>query len=254
MPLFADRAICLRKFEYSETSQILSLFGREQGLTRVLAKGAHRRTKAGASKFGGGVDLLEEGQADYIHDTNRELGTLTEWSLAEGHLALRQNLRGLYLGLYAAELVGMLIQEHDPHPNLFDRLSVLLGELTTSAREEAFVAFELDLLRESGYAVRLATCCACGRPIGDRQGRYFSLSRGGAVCRDCETAIPDRQSVDPRLLGLMQMIQRLPRVNAKVARLPRLTRHQTDPVNRLLAGHIQHVAGKRVRLGKYVLS
>jgi DNA repair protein RecO (recombination protein O) len=253
MPLFADRAICLRKFEYSETSQILSLFGREQGVVRVLAKGAHRRTKAGASKFGGGVDLLEEGQAVFIHDTNRDLGTLTEWSLAEGHLALRRNLRGLYLGLYAAEMVGMLIQEHDPHPNLFERLGVLLGELTTAAREEAFLAFELDLLREAGYGVRLSTCCVCGRPIADRQGRHFSPSRGGAVCRDCEGTVPDRLSVDPRLLGLMRMVQRLPRVGGTVERLPRLTRHQSDPVNRLLAGHIQHVAGRRVRVGDYVL-
>mgnify|MGYP001552366906 CR=1 FL=1 len=30
MPLVSDRCICLRKFEYSETSQILTLFSREE--------------------------------------------------------------------------------------------------------------------------------------------------------------------------------------------------------------------------------
>ncbi len=252
MPLFADRGICLRKFEYSETSQILTLFGRERGIVRVLAKGAHRRTKAGASKFGGGIDLLEEGQALYIHDTNRDLGTLTEWALNEGHLALRRNLRGLYLGLYAAELVGMLIEERDPHPPLFDRLHGLLAALTTDAREEAFLAFELDLLREAGYGLRLGTCSACGRRLEQR--RYFSPARGGAVCRDCEAGVPDRLSVDSRLLGLLAMIQRLPRVDGAVERLPRLTRHQTDPLNRLLAAHIQQVAGKPGRMQSYILA
>src|SRR6476646_11253288 len=108
MPLVNDRCICLRKLQYSETSQILTLFARDHGITRVIAKGAHRRTKAGASKFDGGVDLLDVGDAVFTGDPGRDLGTLTEWSLRDGHRALRSSLRGLYLGIYAAELVGTL--------------------------------------------------------------------------------------------------------------------------------------------------
>ena len=59
MALVSDRCVCLRKVAYSETSQILLLFARNHGLVRVIAKGAHRTTKAGASKFGGGIDLLD---------------------------------------------------------------------------------------------------------------------------------------------------------------------------------------------------
>src|SRR5580700_7895306 len=99
MPLLQDRCICLRKLEYSETSQILTLFAREHGLQRLIAKGAHRKTKAGASKFGGGVDLLEVGGAVFTHRPERELATLTEWDLREGHPELRRSLRGIYLGL-----------------------------------------------------------------------------------------------------------------------------------------------------------
>ena len=90
MPLVTDRSICLRKTEYSETSQILTLFTREHGLLRVIAKGAHRRTKAGASKFDGGVDLLDIGSAVFSHDLAKDLSTLCEWGLREGHLALRK--------------------------------------------------------------------------------------------------------------------------------------------------------------------
>src|SRR4051794_32213870 len=115
MPLVRDRSICLRKVEYSETSQILTLFGREHGIVRVIAKGAHRRTKVGASKFGGGVDLLDIGDAVFTHASEKDLGTLCEWGLREGHLELRKKLRSMYLGLYASELVGTLLEEHDPH-------------------------------------------------------------------------------------------------------------------------------------------
>src|SRR5215213_569910 len=85
MALARDRCVCLRKVEYSETSQILLLFGREHGLLRVIAKGAHRRTKAGSSKFDGGVDLLDVGDAVFTFDPARDLNTLTEWGLREGH-------------------------------------------------------------------------------------------------------------------------------------------------------------------------
>src|SRR5437870_1480523 len=149
MALQSDACICLRKVEYSETSQILTLLSRTHGIFRAIAKGAHRKTRAGASRFGGGVDLLDLGQGVFTHDPARELATLTEWQLTEGHLALRGNLRALYLGQYAAELVFSMLEEHDPHPEIFDRLQHALEELATERIEEAFLAFELDLLREA---------------------------------------------------------------------------------------------------------
>jgi DNA repair protein RecO (recombination protein O) len=253
MALVSDRCICLRKTEFSETSQILTLFSRDHGITRVIAKGAHRRTKAGASKFDGGIDFLDVGEAVFSHDPARELTPLCEWKLREGHLALRKTLRGIYLGLYAGELVGRLIEEHDPHVELFDRLERTLPELATSRREEAFLAFQLDLLRDSGYLAELFCCVSCGSTSDDRGPLYFSSARGGVICRNCEGAIPDRISIDPRLLRLLQGVLRLPRANGSPQRLPQLTRHQTDPINRMFADQIQHTLGRAMRLPRYVL-
>jgi DNA repair protein RecO (recombination protein O) len=254
MALAQDRCIALRKIEYSETSQILVLFARGHGLLRVIAKGAHRRTKAGASKFDGGVDLLDVGDALFTFAPERELNLLTEWTLVEGHLDLRRSLRGMYLGQYAAELTSLLFEEHDAHSAHFDRLELLIGELATPRAEEAFLAFELDLLRESGYLPELAGCGGCGLPIGDRDAAsYFSPARGGVVCRNCEGAVPDRMEMDLRLLRLVQGVLRLSQANGTATRLPRLTRHQTDPINRIFANHVEHQLGKRLRLPRYVL-
>src|SRR5207244_2981136 len=107
MALTRDRCLCLRKVEYSETSQILPLLGRAHGLMRLIAKGAHRRTKAGASKFDGGLDLLDLGDAVFSLRLEKDLATLTEWSLRDGHLELRGDLRALYLGQYAGELCSL---------------------------------------------------------------------------------------------------------------------------------------------------
>ncbi len=249
MPLAADRCICLRKTEYSETSQIVTLFGREHGILQLIAKGAHRRTKAGASRFDGGIDLLDSGQAVFTGDASHELATLTEWKLSEGNLGLRKQLRGLYLALYAGELLGTLIEERDPHPAVFDALENLLPLLGTTQREEAFLAFQLDLLRESGFLPELGICVACSSEPDSRGVVGFSPARGGIVCSRCRDSFPDAMSLDIRLLRLIQQI--LP--SADRNRLPRLTRHQTDPVNRILSAHIEHALGKRLRVTQYVL-
>jgi DNA repair protein RecO (recombination protein O) len=247
MALVQDRCICLRKVEYSETSQILTLFAREHGLLRVIAKGAHRRTKVGASKFGGGLDLLDVGDAVFSHAPERDLPPLTEWTLCDGLLELRGNLRAIYLGSYAAELVLSLIEEHDPHPALFDRLLAVLGDLSTPRLEQGFLAFELGLLRETGYAPHLQSCVACGGKLDERERTFISPTRGGAICRNCEGATPDRNEIDPRLLRLACNLLRM-------ERLPQLTRHQTDPLNQMLARHIEHALSRRLRMPQYILN
>jgi DNA repair protein RecO (recombination protein O) len=253
MPLTRDRCLCLRKVEYSETSQILLLFSRHHGLLRAIAKGAHRRTKAGASKFDGGVDLLDLGDAVFTHDPQRDLSTLTEWHLTDGHLSLRNNLRALYLAQYAAELVASLLEEHDAHPDLFDRLEHTLDELATARAEESFLAFQLDLLRETGYLPELSACVVCAELLDDRHPSHFSPSRGGIVCQPCLPSTSDKLYLDPRLLRLIQAIIKLPRTNGTAHRLPKLTRHQTDPLNLLFSRHVQHTLSRPLRLAPYVL-
>ena len=254
MALTRDRCLCLRKVEYSETSQIVTLLGRAHGLMRLVAKGAHRRTKAGASKFDGGLDLLDLGDAVFSLRLEKDLATLTEWSLRDGHLELRSNLRALYLGQYAAELCSLLIEEHDPHPALFDRLEQTLRELHTPRQEEVFLAFQLDLFREAGYLPNLAACANCGLAFSDRDPLWsFSPYRSGIVCRNCEGVAPDRIPMDPRLVSMVGHLLRLPRQNGALQRLPRLTRHQTDPLNRVFAEHMQHTLSRKLRLARFVL-
>jgi DNA repair protein RecO (recombination protein O) len=244
--------LCLGKTEYSETSQVLTLFSRDHGIVRVLAKGAHRRTKAGAGRFDGGIDLLDLGDGVFTEDPRADLATLTEWKLANGHLELRRSLRGLRLALYAAELVSLLIEIRDPHPDLFDGLVRTIPELATDRREEALLAWEMDLLKQSGYLPELFACVSCRAKPAEGKLFFFSPSRGGLICPKCEASFPDRLRIDSRLLRLAQSILTLPRAGGVAQRLPRLTRAQTDPLNRLLVEHITYTLGKRLRTASYV--
>jgi DNA repair protein RecO (recombination protein O) len=252
MPLASSRAICLRKTEYSETSQILTLLTRDQGIIRAIAKGAHRRTKAGASRFDGGIDILDLGDAVFTADTSRELAILTDWKLQDGHLGLRKNLRSLYLAIYAADLVSTLLEEHDPHSEVCDMLQKILVDLATPSLEETFLAFQLDLLQEAGFTPEFGICVNCSKPISDRDDVYFSPSRGGVVCRNCHVTFADRIPFDIRLLRLIRMIQSP--TSGQPRRLPRLTRHQTDPLNNILIEHLEYSLGRPPNSAYYILA
>ena len=52
----------------------------------------------------------------------------------------------------------------------------------------------------------------------------------------------------------MQYVLNMPKPNGTPRRLPGLTRHQTDPINRMLAEHVEHTLGRRLRLPRFVLS
>lgn len=250
MPFVRDRCICLRKVEYSETSQILSLFGKNHGIVRVIAKGAHRKTKAGAGKFSGGIDLLDVGIALFTNRPDSDMATLTEWELCEGHLELRKTLRGLYLGFYAAELVSLLIEQNDPHPDLFHHLERTLIELGGRRTEQAFVAFQIDLLRETGYLPELGLCAQCGQTVEQTGTVSFVPSCGSVVCRSCTGAFTQTTRIDARVLGVLRYVMKVNSHDSR--RLPALSRHQTDPINRVIADHVEHVLGQRLRSRRFV--
>ena len=135
-------------------------------------------------------------------------------------------------------------------------MEATLLELPGERREQAFLAFEMDLLRETGYLAELFSCALCRHPVADLEEAelaYFSPGRGGVVCRNCEGAVPDRAGLDPRLLRLARGVLRLPRNGDAAQLMPQLSRRHTDPLNKLFADHVEHTLGRRLQLAKYVV-
>ena len=195
-----DEAVVVRLTEFSETSQIVTLFGAAHGQLRLIAKGARRSTK---KHFAAGLDLLELGDVGFLPaHGDAQLGTLTDWGQRETFSGVRRELIRLYGALYAVELVAALTEEADPHPELFQ---ALVGTLRALAGDEpaapCLPAFQSDLLRAIGYAPNLEECVSCHRPAARGGPVYFSGGAGGLLCRDCEGQHVEKWRVPPRLVG-----------------------------------------------------
>lgn len=200
MPIERDQAIVLRLNDYSETSQIATLFTPRFGRLRVLAKGIRRGTK---QRFAVGLDLLERGEVGFAPaHGDSSLGTLADWSQLDSYSGLRRALLRLYAGLYAAEAVALLTEDDDPHPELFTALGQLLAGLAGEDPVPPRIArFQHALLTSIGLAPQLSICVDCGHPQGDATGTYFSSAAGGLVCRDCEMHHVEKRPIDRRLIG-----------------------------------------------------
>ncbi|MHC4289795.1 MAG: DNA repair protein RecO, partial [Planctomycetota bacterium] len=157
-----DTAICLRMVNYSETSQVVTLFTRDSGKVAAMAKGS-RRAK---SSFDGPIEVFSFGEVMFIiKESGGQLATLTEFDQQPRFRLLSQNLNALNAALFAAELTEKFLEDHDPHPDLFDKyikfLETIQREENHANRLAWLILYQLRLLEEIGVAPVLDTCVNC---------------------------------------------------------------------------------------------
>ena len=139
----------LRCWDFSETSQTVSLLLRGYGMLRGLAKGARRER----SPFSGGFEPTAIGEVSAIVKDGRELATVTEFALRRVCHAARRSLAAHNAALYLVDLTHHAVHAGDPHPRAFDALCGALDGL-----ERPFVAiaeYAWVLLEEAGYQPRV---------------------------------------------------------------------------------------------------
>jgi len=202
MPTIDDIAICIRHWDYSETSQTVSLFGRSHGVIRGLAKGS-KRAKA---NFSGGIDLFARGELRAIVKAGTDLANIIEWTLVDAHWFLRENLAAHRRALYFADLIHHMVRDHDPHAALFDSLAHALTTLQDDDSLEAGTAqFLWSLLAETGYRPQVLRDAATGQDLSDNGPLAFSPQAGGVVAN---SAGLDNWRLRPETLRILQDLAR----------------------------------------------
>jgi len=203
MPTISDQAIVLRRLDYSESSLVLVFFTRWHGKVRAIAKGVRRSTK---TRFNPGIDLLECGQVTVsVRQVRQEaLAILSDWRPGRAFTGLRERMDRWHAAQYAADVLGQLTDDWDPHAELFSAMEECLGALSDCSEAlPPLVGFQRTALKETGLLPRLDACVGCGRPLRQRETLYFSSFDGGLICRDCEPAQVEKRLVRVSMEGLV---------------------------------------------------
>ncbi len=183
MALVTTPATILKTYEYSETSKILRLLTRDQGLCSVIAKGA-RRPK---SRFGGLLEPFTDGLATYYAKEGRELHTLSAFELQRERQVLGQRLVR-YAGAGLLAELALRCAPSAPDRALFDQLRFGLDRLVGESgdAETAILEEVWKLIARLGFAPSLDRCALCdGRPA-PAESLHFDLMGGSIVCVRCQ--------------------------------------------------------------------
>jgi DNA repair protein RecO (recombination protein O) len=172
VPNLIDEAICIRQWDWSETSQTVSLFCRRHGMLRGLAKGARRER----GSFSGGIALLARGEIVAVTKPDRELQTLTQWTLLQMFRRPHDELEVNLYALSMAELVQRFLPPSEPHERVYEALVNALERLEEGEQPAPeFLRFFFMLLRDTGHEPRTD---ASGIPP---QCLAFDAAEGGIV-------------------------------------------------------------------------
>jgi len=237
-------ALVIRAIDFSETSRIVTLWTRELGKVRALAKGG-RRLK---SNFDVALDLLNVCGIVLLRKSSGSLDLLTEAQAQERFPRLREDLSALNAAYYVAEMLGDWTQDYDPHAILFDEA---LGTLRNLGQPGVLTGpclahFELVLLRELGYGPALDFCADCGEGLTG-QGLAFSAAGSGALCGRCQTKQRDRRPLSSTVWQTLTKLQQSGESWREVQ-----DPHLRNEVRQILNDYVTYLLGRRPRLLPYL--
>lgn len=142
-----EKALILHRYKYSETSLLLKLFTREQGVVPVIAKGA----RSAKSRIRG---LCEPFVPILVEMSGR--GEVKSLRKIELDYSLKPfGEKGLLSALYLNELLIALLPTEEPVPWFFDRYAATLKRLSEGELSQALREFEWHLLAECGYELSI---------------------------------------------------------------------------------------------------
>jgi DNA repair protein RecO (recombination protein O) len=195
-------AIVLRHADMGEADRLITLYSREHGKLRSVAKGARRikSRKAGhLEPFTRVALMLARG---------RDLWIITQVETVDAYLPISADLGRMANAMYVLELLDRFTYDEGENRSLYTLLVDTLSRL--SAGQDAFVVlrfFEIRLLELLGFRPELFHCVKCRNEIL-AQDQFFSASQGGVLCPTCGVGAAGAIPLSMTSLKYLRHIQR----------------------------------------------
>lgn len=194
--------VILRHIRWGEADRLLTVFSKELGKIRVVAKGVRktRSRKAGhLEPFMHTAMLLAQG---------RDLWIVTQADTIQAMNSLRDDLQKTAYAAYLVELLDRFTYEDGPNFPLYRLLLDSLKRLDEG--DKLFVLihyYEIRLLDLMGFRPQLFQCVLCGDEITPRD-QFFSAMQGGVICPKCGHRGEDARLISMAALRYLRHFQR----------------------------------------------
>ncbi len=201
-----SEALILSAIRWHESSKIVTLYAREWGKIKVIARGALRRN----SPFGGKLESLNHVEVIISKKSSRALQILTDLTLKNGFEALKVQFDRMPYALAMLEFIQKTFEDQQSEPVFFDFLITLIRQLEEGKYPEVvFWYFLLKVCSFLGFKPTLDHCRSCGDTalLGTV---YFSLSQGEIFCDNCAGQAPLAKALHESDFRFLQKLQNYP--------------------------------------------
>ena len=240
---YRAEALTLKNAPFGEADLLVTLYSRETGKLRAVAKGARRLT----GKLVGHLEPLTLSRLSLSR--GRNLDVVTQAETLENFTPLKSNLIAVTKGLYVAELVDGFGSEASPNEPLLKLSLETLAAIGRSPDAELpLLYFQLHLLSVSGLMPELQCCVACRSAVEPGHHRY-SADGGGVYCPDCT---PTESGLRPLSLRALKVLRLLAR--SRTAELPDLALEESlaRELKAILSGTVQYWLDKEIRSNAFL--
>jgi len=210
---FRVDAVVLRHSDYGEADRLLTLYTRQLGKTRAIAKGARKI----ASRKAGHIEPFTHVRLQLAK--GRDTLIVTQADTVDAYLSLRDDLLLTSHASYVLELLDRFTYEDETeNPLIFRLLTETLSRLASNLDPWLVIRYyEVRLLDHLGFRPQLFECANCGREIKP-EDQFFSFSAGGVICPRCGQGLPNVKSISVDTLKYLRHFQRSSYTEASRAR------------------------------------
>lgn len=179
MKFCQTEAIVLRSREHKEADRVVTLFSRDLGKLHAISYGSARPT----SKKRGAVQLFCRSRFYLVR--SKEIYRIDQAELLERFPAVESNLERFAAASYFVELVDAFTGEEIPNQKLYHLLLKSLRLLAEAEIPLLTRAFELRLLKITGFGPELYACTGCRETLFAAENVLFCPQSGGLLCTNC---------------------------------------------------------------------
>lgn len=200
---FRVDAVVLRHNDYGEADRLLTLFTRQLGKTRAIAKGARKI----ASRKAGHIEPFTHVRLQLSR--GRDIFIVTQADTVDAYLTLREDLILTGHTSYVIELLDRFTYEDETeNPAIFRLLTDTLSRLASNADPWLVIRYyEMRLLDHLGFRPQLFECANCGREIKP-EDQFFSFHAGGVICPRCGQGLRNLHNISVDTLRYLRHFQR----------------------------------------------
>lgn len=237
----SSEAVMLSTGDLGETDRLVSVYTKDFGRIKAVAKGAKKSRK----RFGSALEPFTHIELFFTDRENSTLARLDNCRIITTYPEIASNIKTVAYGSYLIELVNIFTPERQKNIQIFYLLNHFIGLLSAGGfREGMLRLFEHRFFMLTGYMPQFLQCVACGKGFNLATTYMFSVNKGGIVCSSCRGGV---HGLIPLSNGTIRLFQKAREFG--ISKLNRLffTRTEQEESRVIFSRFMEFHMGKRPR-------